>query len=123
MEVKFSTESPVPGGPVLSESGTKPELKPRSPTPGHTVQGSSLPWNRVVTLAPATLYPFFSGFFFSQTYPVFQPLHKLSLLLKYFFFHLYPFFSRDAVNHLAVFAPQGKVYLWPSLAVYSLPSP
>lgn len=42
MRVKFTTESIPsvphrPSGPVLSVSGTKPELEPRGLTPGHTV--------------------------------------------------------------------------------------
>ena len=60
MSFTFSAEFPVPctglaGGLVSTEAATGPKLEPSGLTPGHTVQGSPFTWNRVVTLASASL--------------------------------------------------------------------
>lgn len=74
MSFTFSAEFPVPctglaGGLVSTEAATGPKLEPSGLTPGHTVQGSPFTWNRVVTLASASL-SLCPGFFSSQVYPV-----------------------------------------------------
>lgn len=103
---KFAAESPVPctglaGGLVLTKAGTEPKLESSDLTPGHTVQGSSLPWNRVVALAPATVSP---GFFSSQGYPNFTEALSAPGM---FFLHLCLLFSGDVLNHLAMLPPRG----------------